>query len=107
LVQGYDPLLNPKKEPSPRIMWLIDTASWVLPVLAAILAVGAGVEALTHDDSVAAILGIAGGVISAAGVLATGWASKIRDERMAVAHALGNLSLNIASDAMSRTPAAF
>jgi hypothetical protein len=107
LVQGYDPLLNPKKEPSPRIMWLIDTASWVLPVLAAILSVGAGVEAPRHEDGVAAFLGIGGGIISAAGVLATGWASKIRDQRMAVAFALGNLSLNIASDAVSRTPVSF
>lgn len=104
---GYDPLLNPKKEPSPRLAWLIDTAACVLPVLAAILSIGAGWEALRHDDSVVACLGIAGGVVSAAGVLATGQASKIRDERMAAALSLGSLSLDIASDAMSRTPATF
>src|ERR1700733_14312372 len=104
---GYDPLLYPKKAPSTRTMWRIDTPSWLLPVLAAIFSVAAGGEALRQDDSAAAFLGIAGGVASAFGVLFTGWASRIRDERLEVAHSLGNLSLNIASDAMSRTPVGF
>jgi hypothetical protein len=97
-----DPLLFPKKEPSRRIMWLIDTASWLLPVLAAILSVGAGAEALAHADRNGAFLGIAGGLASAFGVLATGWASRVRDHRLEHASGVGNLSLNIASDAMSR-----
>lgn len=102
-----DPVLFPKKEPSHRVMWLIDTASWLLPVLAAILSVGAGMEALAHDDRDAALLGIAGGLASAVGVLATGWASRVRDHRLEYASGVGNLSLNIASDAMSRTPSNF
>jgi hypothetical protein len=103
----YDPLLFPKREPSRLMMWLIDTASWLLPVLAAILSVGAGVEALAHDDRNAAILGIAGGLASAFGVLATGWASRVRDHRLERASGVGDLSLNIASDAMSRMPSNF
>ena len=47
-------------------------------------------------NDLAAVLGIIGGITSAAGVWFTGWASRIRDGRLAVAHAVGSLALDLA-----------
>jgi hypothetical protein len=100
-------ILNPKWEPPHAIMWVLDTATWLLPVAAAILSVGAGMDALHHDDHDAALLGIGGGVVSALGVLVTGYTSRVRDNRMERIATVGDLSLNIAADTQSRLPGNF
>jgi hypothetical protein len=91
------PLFNPKKEPSRIVMLIIDTMSWLLPTLAAISSIAGGIAALRHLDRYAATLGIVAGIVSALGVICTGWASRIRDRRMEIFHALGTLSLDVAT----------
>lgn len=77
-------------------MSAIDALSLGLPVFAAVLAVAGGIAALKGIDSAAAILGIAGGIVSAAGVILTGLASRVRDGRLAIAHAKGDLGIQMA-----------
>ncbi len=96
---GGSPPLNPRRELSPRQVKAIDVLSWTLPVVAAGSSIAGGIAALNRIDERAAWLGIAGGVASAAGVIFTGWASRIRDERLEVAHALGALGVETAGQA--------
>jgi len=100
----YDPLINPPREPSPNAVKTIDALSWALPVLSALLSISCGVLAFRKVDDWAAILGIGAGIMSACGVLFTGWASGIRDKRLAVAHGLGALGVNMADRAQSQNP---
>jgi hypothetical protein len=102
-----NPLLNPPREPAAKWCIIIDRLSWTLPVCAALLSVGGGFTALQGIDRLAAILGIFGGIFSAAGVIFTGWASRIRDGRLAVAHALGALGIDIAERTQSILPSGF
>ncbi len=95
----YELPINPTCEPSPGIVKIIDDLSWVLPILAAILSIWGGVEALQKADRCAAYLGIAAGVLAAFGVLCTGWASRIRDGRLAEARSLGALGVSMAETA--------
>jgi hypothetical protein len=99
-----NPLLNPPKEPSAKVVIIIDRLSWTLPVCAALFSVGGGVAAFQGIDKPAAILGVLGGLASAAGVVFTGWASRIRDGRLEVAHALGGLGVDIAQQTQSMFP---
>ena len=103
----YEPLLNPRPEPPPWAMRAIDFLTWTLPIMAAGLSVWAGVAALRKIDDWAAVLGIAGGVASALGVLFTGWASRIRDNRLAEAKAIGQLNMDTADHLMARQPSSF
>jgi hypothetical protein len=98
------PLLNPPKEPPAEWVKVIDCLSWALPSFAALMSVGGGIAALEAMNERAAILGILGGVTSAAGVIFTGWASRIRDGRLAVAHAVGELGIDIAQRTQSLIP---
>lgn len=95
------PLINPLKEPMPLRTKIIDVSSWVLPTGAAILAIIGGVEALYDVNTLAAICGIASGIASAAGIIATGKASKMRDHRLELALAVGNLGIKMAERAMT------
>jgi hypothetical protein len=99
-----DPLLNPPKEPSANWCRVIDFLSWTLPVCAAVLSVGSGIATLQGIDKVGAILGIFGGIAGAGGVIFTGWASRIRDGRLAVTHALASLGFDIAQGTQSELP---
>jgi hypothetical protein len=101
------PLFNPPKEPPPLAMKAIDRLSFALPILAAGLAVWGGVEALRKVDDWAALLGIAGGIAGAGGVLFTGWASRIRDGRLAVAQSLGASAMGVADWTLSQAPPHF
>lgn len=98
-------LLVPLKEPPKPLMVAIDVMGWLLPVVAAVLSVWGGIEALWEANDYAAILSIVGGVAGALGVLFTNWASRIRDHRLALAHGIGNLALEIADEASRRAPA--
>ena len=95
------PLINPPKEPSPLRTKIIDVSSWFLPTIAAFLAIISGVGALYDANTLAAICGIASGIASAAGVIATGRASKIRDDALAQVRATANLGVETASTAMT------
>lgn len=64
-------LLNPTKEPPPRLMKAIDLCSWALPALGALFACMGGWFVLHIADQFAASFSIAGDVIGALGVLAT------------------------------------
>lgn len=100
----YGPLINPPREPPPNMVRAIDALSWALPILSAILSISCGVLAFRKVDDWAAILGISAGIASACGVLFTGWASRIRDRRLAVAHSLGALGVDMADRAQSLHP---
>lgn len=91
----FGPLLNPIKEPPPVWLRVIDWASIGLPILAGAFAVVAGHEALAGATTSAAWWSIVSGVLSALGVCFTGWASRIRDRRLAVTHSLVCLAHNI------------
>lgn len=99
-----NPLLNPPKEPSARMMKLIDGSTWVLPIGAAILSSGAAVAALLHADLWAAIFGIVAGILGAAGVITTNVASRIRDNRLSVTHAVASLGVDMADQAQRANP---
>jgi hypothetical protein len=101
------PLLNPPKEPPAWAVGIIDALSWAFPVAAAGLSVWGGAEALNRADDWAAALGIVGGVSAALGVLFTGWSSRIRDGRLAVAYAVASLGVDLASSAQSRSATLF
>lgn len=103
----YKALINPRGQTSPRMASAVDCLSWMLPVLAAVCSVGGGVEALRNDNTWAAVLGIAGGIVGALGVIFTNWASYIRDRRLAEAWNLGALGVDMATDALDRTPGSF
>ena len=60
--------------------------------LTALLAVCAGVAALECFEALAAVLGIAGGIISAVGILGTWQASRIRDIQLQFSAAASVLS---------------
>lgn len=87
------PLFLSSQEPSPRSVRTIDGLSWILPLLAAGLSVGAGVAAWLGDAHVAAGCGVMGGFFSAVGVLFTGWASRIRDGRLGYIRALSEFGI--------------
>lgn len=97
-----DLLLNPPKELPARAVMVIDILSWALPAIAAILSIWGGIEALNRADDYAAGLGIAAGVLSAFGVVSTNWASRIRDNRLKVTHALADYGFTMASEAASK-----
>lgn len=59
---------------------------------------------IRKSDHYAAIFGIAAGVASAVGILITGWASRIRDGRLAVAHSLDALGVDMADEAQRALP---
>lgn len=59
-----------------------DRVAYWLPIGAAILAIATGVLALVRYNNLAASLGIASGIASAVGVVATGYASKLRDDQL-------------------------
>jgi hypothetical protein len=46
----YGLLINPPKEPSPRVAKAVDFLSWALPVVAAALSTWGGIEALSQQD---------------------------------------------------------
>jgi hypothetical protein len=100
-------LLNPPREPAEKWIIVIDRLSWILPASAAVAGVVGGVAAFQGIDKLAAILSILSGIISAAGVIFTGWSSRIRDGRLAVTHALSELNFNIAERNQSRIPPGF
>jgi len=85
-------------------MAVIDALSWFLPAVAAVSSVGAGIAALSHADACAALLGIGGGAIGFVGVVFANWASRIRDGRLAIAHAVASLGLDVAAHTQSRLP---
>jgi hypothetical protein len=85
-------------------MAVIDTLSWMLPVFAGLLSVAAGIAAFESMNKLAAVLGIFGGIFSAGGVIFTGMASRIRDGRLATAHALGEFGLESAQRVQSQIP---
>ena len=98
------PLLNRRKEPGPRLMFVIDLSSWGLPAISAILAVASGWAALDGYDHWAAVLGIAAGVIGAAGVLASNWSSRIRDRRIEAANSLAWMGVGMVESAQRNSP---
>jgi hypothetical protein len=100
----YGPLLYPPKEPPAPVMTAIDALSWALPALAALLSVLGGLAALNKADASAAILSIAAGVIGAAGVIFTNWASRVRDGRLRVTHGVADLAFDTAADVDRRNP---
>lgn len=102
-----DILLHPRKEPPRWVLRAVDALSWGLPVVAALLSIGAGVGALRKLDDCAAVLGIAGGVISAGAVVITGIGSRIRDRRLETALALGHLGVDIGTSAQAWNTSAF
>lgn len=99
-----DPLINPPKEPSPAVAKAIDVLSWALPTLAAVLATIGGVGALYNANTLAAICSIISGIVGALGVIATGQASKIRDNKLAVVCAVANLATRMADHENSSHP---
>ena len=102
-----DPLLYPPKEPPKFARKVIDILSWGLPAIAAALSILGGIEALNGADNYAAELGIAAGVLSAIGIMFTNWASRIRDNRLRVAHALGERGFEWGAEAIARGPDSF
>jgi len=103
-LSDYSPLLNPRAEPQPWLMNIVDISSWALPAVSALLAVLGGCAALGNSDQWAAILSIAAGVIGALGVLATNWSSRIRDHRIEQAKSLAGLSIDIVETVQRNLP---
>lgn len=97
-----DPLLYPPKEPPAFAVKVIDILSWALPAIAAALSIWGGIEALKRADNYAAGLGIAAGALSAFGIIFTNWASRIRDNRLKIAHALGERGFQWGAQAIAR-----
>jgi hypothetical protein len=106
-IPADDPLLYPPKELPACAVRAIDFSSWAFPAVAATLSICGGIAALERADNYAASLGIAAGVLSALGVVFTNWASRIRDSRLRVAHALGQHGFSMAADALTRGPGTF
>lgn len=100
----YELLLNPRAEPSPAKMRLIDGLSWALPAIAATLSIFAGATAWWHLDQWAAGLSILGGFLGALAVLFANWSSRIRDQRLAHTTNLSQLATDIAGDLQGREP---
>jgi len=103
----YLTLVENRATLSPWMITAVDALSWIMPTAAAIFSIGAGVCALLKLDGCAAVLGIAGGVISASGVIATGQASRIRDQRLEQAWSTGMLGIDMANRALSQKPRTF
>ncbi|WP_114913325.1 hypothetical protein [Acidibrevibacterium fodinaquatile] len=96
-------LIWPRPEPSPRMLLWLTRLSWVLPIGAAVFSIGAGICGYRADDKAAAMLGIAGGLASAGGVIFTGWVSRVQDRRLATALAMASLGVDMASKAQFRS----
>ena len=92
----HNPFFDPPWHPGQRWAVAIDAMSWVFPALAAALSIGGGVTAWNGLDKAAAALGIGGGIASAAGVYMTNLASRIRDGSLRLAHAKGDLGIQMA-----------
>lgn len=92
---NYSPLLNPDMEPPSRLITAVDFTSWAFPALSALLAIAGGFAALDKLDQWAAGLSVAGGIIGAVGVLATNWASRVRDHRIEQAKSLAALGVDM------------
>ena len=60
-----------------------DWAAFWLPMVGAALSIGAGIVAFVHRDCWTGIFSISAAIVTASGVLATGKASKKRDEQLA------------------------
>jgi hypothetical protein len=104
---SYEALLNPKRQPPLWAQHAIDGLSWGLPAFAALFSTVGGITALCNESVWAAGLGIAGGIVAAAGVIFTNWASRIRDDRLVEARSLGALGMDMASSALDRLPPYF
>jgi hypothetical protein len=102
----FKPLLNPQKVPAGYVIKAADGFSWGLPAVSAILAILAGCAALNGADRAAAVLSIAGGVLGALGVLATNYASRIRDHRIEIAKGLAGLSIDMVESVQRTLPLA-
>lgn len=102
-----DPLISPPKEWPAYAVRIIDVSSWVFPGVAAFLSFCGGIAALDRADDYAAWFGIAAGALGALGVSFTNWASRIRDSRLKVTHALATHSFTAASIALERGPETF
>lgn len=100
----YAPLLNTISVPPAWTIATSDVLSWALPVLAAGMSIGAGVEALNHADQISASLAIGVGIVSALGVIVTNWSSRIRDRRLEMAMALAGIAMDTADLANRRHP---
>ena len=103
----YAPLLDPRPDPPGWAITTFDALSWALPVVAAGMSIGAGVEALNHADQIAALIAIGAGVVSALGVVVTNWSSRIRDRRLERAMALAGIAMDTAEFANRRHPSHF
>ena len=68
--------------PKPK---LIENMSVAVPLLSAIMAVGAGGAAMAHYDIMGAMLGVGSGITSALGVWCAVSASRSRDKKLAEA----------------------
>ena len=102
-----DPVLYPPKEWSASAVRTIDVSSWAFPAVAAILSFCGGIAALEQANDYAAWFGIAAGVLGALGVSFTNWASRIRDSRLKVAHAIAMHGFGMAASALERGPGTF
>ena len=100
----FGPLLNPRTEPTPRLMSAIDFSSWALPVISAFLAVAGGCASYNKADPWPALLSIFGGIIGAVAVLMTNWSSRIRDNRIEQAKSLAALSVDTAESIQRHLP---
>ncbi|MGH7096659.1 MAG: hypothetical protein ACREE4_03230 [Stellaceae bacterium] len=100
----YGVLLNPQKEPPLWVTKVVDKLSWASPVIAAVLSIGSGIEALWQMDRSAAMLAIVAAVFGAAGVWFTNCASRIRDRRLSRALALAALGTDMADHALRSSP---
>ncbi len=102
-MSDLSPLLFPPKKPWLSVR-LIDLLSWALPLTAAALAIGGGIEAARGANLCAAQLSIAGGGASAFGIIFANWASLIRDQRLEEAKGLGQLGVDMADLAQRLNP---
>lgn len=91
-----DILLYPERILSGWKATALDWSSLGLPISAAVAGAGGGITALKAADQWAAGLAIASAVLSALGVIATGYASRNRDRQIAAAHAVGWLGVQVA-----------
>ena len=98
----YLTLIDPPKPLHPVVQKGIDAASLALPTVAAVLAISGGICAFHGWNAAAAILGTVGGAVSALGVIFTGWASRLRDQQLRTAYAVGSLGVDMADRALSR-----
>lgn len=100
-ISDYEAFINPRRGIPPWAEKTVDGLSWALPVFAALASVGSGFEALRGWEICAAMLGIAGGILGALGVVFTNWSSRIRDRRLAEVRSLAALGVDMAGDAQT------